>query len=75
MKFSICCEETISMESSTNLCDNCFDDEYGHPDNLDGEEYCYVCSDTGSIPCHCGGDLCICLNHGEKPCPNCGYGG
>lgn len=36
------------------------------------DEYCYTCANTGSLDCHCGGDLCICRNNGEYPCPDCG---
>jgi hypothetical protein len=24
------------------------------------------------VPCHCGGDLCVCENYGYAPCPVCG---
>lgn len=33
--------------------------------------YCDRCNNTGWIDCHCGGDLCVCENGGEKPCPVC----
>ena len=25
----------------------------------------------GTVDCHCGGDLCICENYGERDCPTC----
>lgn len=34
--------------------------------------YCDHCNNTGMIDCHCGGDLCVCENQGEEPCPYCG---
>lgn len=34
---------------------------------------CPRCQGGGFVDCHCGGDLCICDNYGEKPCPVC-YG-
>jgi hypothetical protein len=34
-------------------------------------EWCEHCHNTGSLDCHCGGDLCVCENHGEYPCPHC----
>lgn len=37
--------------------------------------YCTHCNNTGSIDCHCGGDLCICENCGEEPCPYCDQAG
>jgi len=29
------------------------------------------CGGTGTLNCHCGGDLCVCHNHGEVECPGC----
>jgi hypothetical protein len=29
------------------------------------------CGGTGSLNCHCGGDLCVCHYHGETECPGC----
>lgn len=29
------------------------------------------CGGLGFIDCHCGGDLCVCHNHGEIECPGC----
>lgn len=41
-------------------------------DDDDGEGYCFTCNNTGIVDCECGGDLCVCLNNGEIPCPECG---
>ncbi len=30
-----------------------------------------TCDGWGSIPCRCGGDLCVCWNRGELECPGC----
>lgn len=32
-----------------------------------------TCGGTGMIECHCGGDLCVCHNHGEAECFGCEY--
>lgn len=29
------------------------------------------CGGSGVIDCHCGGDLCVCHNHGEQDCFGC----
>lgn len=29
------------------------------------------CGGLGTIECLCGGDLCVCHNHGEVQCPGC----
>jgi hypothetical protein len=29
------------------------------------------CGGTGVLYCWCGGDLCVCHNHGETPCFGC----
>ena len=29
------------------------------------------CYGTGELDCHCGGDLCVCHNHGTVECPGC----
>lgn len=34
---------------------------------------CPRCQGDGSVDCHCGGDLCVCENYGERDCPVC-YG-
>jgi len=34
--------------------------------------WCDTCQNTGSVDCYCGGDLCVCENHGEMLCPSCG---
>lgn len=36
---------------------------------------CPKCDGHGFIDCHCGGDLCVCTNYGERYCPVCGGGG
>lgn len=33
--------------------------------------WCSYCQNTDYLDCHCGGDLCICENNGEYPCPHC----
>lgn len=51
-----------------------FDDENEVPE---GCVLCPRCTGQSVVYCHCGGDLCVCDNYGEKPCPLCGgeYGG
>ncbi len=34
--------------------------------------WCDECHNLGTVECLCGGDLCVCTNHGEQPCPKCG---
>jgi hypothetical protein len=29
------------------------------------------CNGSGSLRCYCGGDLCVCHNHGSTDCPGC----
>lgn len=29
------------------------------------------CSGNGFVNCYCGGDQCVCHNHGEMECPGC----
>lgn len=43
----------------------------------DGHVLCPRCDGHQVVNCYCGGDLCVCDNHGEEPCPFCGgeYGG
>ena len=37
------------------------------------EEFCQCprCSGWGFVDCHCGGDLCVCENYGQRDCPLC----
>jgi hypothetical protein len=30
-----------------------------------------TCGGTGVLHCFCGGDFCVCHNHGEVPCHGC----
>ena len=30
-----------------------------------------TCGGMGVLYCHCGGDLCVCHNHGEVECFGC----
>jgi hypothetical protein len=39
------------------------------------ERWCEDCQGLGTVNCYCGGDLCVCLNYGEKDCPTCGGSG
>lgn len=32
---------------------------------------CPRCQGGGTVDCHCGGDLCVCENYGERDCPTC----
>jgi len=47
------------------------------PDIPDGHVLCPRCDGHQEVACHCGGDLCVCENYGDMPCPFCGgeYGG
>jgi len=29
------------------------------------------CGGTGMLNCYCGGDICVCHNHGEFECDGC----
>lgn len=50
--------------------------ETDHDDFGDFEEYglsaCPHCQGGGYVNCYCGGDMCLCDNHGEAACPVCG---
>lgn len=45
-------------------------DDYEDYDD-DQSERCPRCDGAGEVDCHCGGDLCVCTNYGEMPCPLC----
>ncbi len=52
----------ISVEDDFDEFDEDFDDS---------EEWCGTCNNMGYIDCDCGGDICVCENNGELPCPDC----
>lgn len=56
-----------------DLCPDCETVLLGCRDE-DDEAYCYDCHNTGCVDCQCGGDLCVCMNQGEQPCPHCDRG-
>lgn len=66
--------------SRSGLCEHCQveveSDNYELEDGEFGEfeerGYCDTCCNTGYLNCFCGGDICVCENHGEYPCPDCG---
>lgn len=37
--------------------------------------WCDRCNGLGVVDCRCGGDLCVCSNHGERTCRQCGGDG
>jgi hypothetical protein len=41
-------------------------DQLFSDDDLDSS-----CGGTGELDCHCGGDLCVCHNHGTIECSGC----
>lgn len=38
---------------------------------FDDEGLDATCGGSGTLICHCGGDLCVCHHHGETECPGC----
>ena len=54
--------EELDMFEPDNDYDDCEDEP---------QEYCFTCQNLGTVLCECGGDLCVCLNNGEMPCPDC----
>lgn len=58
--------------------------EEQEPEEEEGEDVCWcgvknpyyqemhgTCGGSGYFDCHCGGDLCVCHNHGEVECFGC----
>lgn len=43
----------------------------GTPEELFLDDFSGGCGGLGSIPCECGGDLCVCHNHGSIECFGC----
>lgn len=43
----------------------------GTYDELFSDDLDESCCGTGSLNCYCGGDFCVCHNHGETECPGC----
>jgi hypothetical protein len=48
-------------------------DQHDHYDDFEHHEgvTCPRCMGMATIDCHCGGDLCVCENYGERDCPLC----
>lgn len=59
------------------MSDNDRDYYDDYSDIPNGHVLCPRCNGNQVVNCHCGGDLCVCENYGEEPCPFCGgeYGG
>lgn len=56
-----------SLERMVQPPDDQWEDDYSEE-----RPYCFHCNNTGYVNCYCGGDLCVCYNFGEYPCPKCG---
>ena len=50
----------------------CWCGEKGPYEELcDSDVFSRGCGGTGTLYCECGGDFCVCHNHGEIECPGC----
>lgn len=50
----------------------CWCGAVGTPDELfDKAVFAEQCGGGGFLHCLCGGDTCVCHNHGEVECPGC----
>lgn len=38
---------------------------------FDASVFEQCCGGSGVLHCECGGDFCVCHNHGEVECPGC----
>lgn len=43
----------------------------GTYEELFDDDFPERCGGMGIVDCRCGGDLCVCHNHGEVECPGC----
>lgn len=58
-------------EPDDNPIINCWCGESGTYEELFDSDLDATCHGTGSLHCYCGGDFCVCHNHGEVPCEGC----
>lgn len=50
----------------------CWCGAVGTPEELCQDEFLEsLCGGDRVLYCYCGGDLCVCHNHGEVECPGC----
>ena len=49
----------------------CWCGAQGTHDDLFRDDLDDSCGGTGVLNCYCGGDFCVCHNHGEIQCPGC----
>lgn len=45
--------------------------DHGFDDHTEGHVNCPKCDGWREVDCHCGGDLCVCENYGNRECPVC----
>lgn len=50
---------------------HCWCGAVGMPDDLFSSDIDDSCGGSGLLRCYCGGDQCVCHNHGEIECPGC----
>jgi hypothetical protein len=43
----------------------------GEPNPLYSDDLDEACGGTGERRCYCGGDVCVCHNHGAVECTGC----
>ena len=66
------CGEIKEIPHSFRWCEDCVKGQIAQAEEeADDRGWCDTCCNTGWLDCHCGGDLCVCENYGEYPCPDC----
>lgn len=49
----------------------CWCGAVGTEEELFSADFDFRCGGAGELQCFCGGDLCVCHNHGVVECPGC----
>lgn len=62
------------MSDETDIDDGlftCWCGAKGTYEELFHDDFPASCGGLGVVDCRCGGDFCVCHNHGEVECPGC----
>jgi hypothetical protein len=69
-QISACCDLLEADHDKEKI--TCWCGAVGTYDELFESDYLDMrCGGLGILDCHCGGDLCVCHNHGEVECYGC----
>lgn len=64
-------ERVLSLKMRNSQMIQCWCGAVGTYHELFSDDFSLGCGGSGQLDCYCGGDFCVCHNHGAADCPGC----